>query len=187
MPADEKGDLSHEEKAYEIPSPADRDTHPEQDWTYEEEREIVKKADWRVFPMLCKFRGFQELFVCMLIPMRVKALCLVFLCWIGQTSPLRTSLVWPETCNLQAKDTTSRCWSSSLVCNTICVELRADMARLLHIRTSFELCHPPTGCQTMAVLSHRGVGRLCAGHGFCPRLGGAHCSACVFRCFRGWP
>ncbi|KAL1605513.1 hypothetical protein SLS59_003315 [Nothophoma quercina] len=61
MLADEKQDVDHVEKAYDSPSPIDRDIHPEQDWTQEEERAIVKKADWRVFPMLCIVFGLSLL------------------------------------------------------------------------------------------------------------------------------
>ena len=53
MLVDEKHDVDHIEQVYDSPLPGDRDIHPEQDWTQEEERAIVKKADWRVFPMLC--------------------------------------------------------------------------------------------------------------------------------------
>ncbi len=53
MLVDEKSDVNHVEKAHDSPSPKDRDSHPNQEWTQEEERAIVKKADWRVFPMLC--------------------------------------------------------------------------------------------------------------------------------------
>lgn len=61
MLADEKQDVDHVEKAYDSPPPIDRDIHPEQDWTQEEERAIVKKADWRVFPMLCIVFGLSLL------------------------------------------------------------------------------------------------------------------------------
>jgi hypothetical protein len=37
---DEKTDTDHVEKAYNV-TPPDSDEHPEQDWTAEEEREIV--------------------------------------------------------------------------------------------------------------------------------------------------
>ncbi|KAF2631009.1 pantothenate transporter [Macroventuria anomochaeta] len=61
MLVDEKHDVDHVEKAYNSPLPRDRDIHPEQDWTQEEERAIVKKADWRVFPMLCIVFGLSLL------------------------------------------------------------------------------------------------------------------------------
>lgn len=53
MIVDEKQDADHIEKAYDSKSPIGSDIHPEQDWAAEEEAAIVKKADWRVFPMLC--------------------------------------------------------------------------------------------------------------------------------------
>ena len=37
---DEKHDIDHVEKAY-VPGPSDADTHPEQDWTPEEEKAVV--------------------------------------------------------------------------------------------------------------------------------------------------
>lgn len=61
MFVDEKLNVDHVEKAYDSPSPQDRDVHPEQDWTLEEERAIVKKADWRIFPMLCIVFGLSLL------------------------------------------------------------------------------------------------------------------------------
>lgn len=61
MLVDEKHDVHHVEKAYDSPSTRDRDIHPEQDWTHEEERAIVKKADLRVFPMLCIVFGLSLL------------------------------------------------------------------------------------------------------------------------------
>ncbi|KAH6614012.1 major facilitator superfamily domain-containing protein [Boeremia exigua] len=61
MLVDEKNDVDHVEKAYDSPSPRERDLHPEQDWTHEEEQAIVKKADWRVFPMLCIVFGLSLL------------------------------------------------------------------------------------------------------------------------------
>lgn len=61
MLIDEKNDVDHVEKAYESTEVQDRDNHPEQDWSAEEERAIVKKADWRVFPMLCLVFGLSLL------------------------------------------------------------------------------------------------------------------------------
>jgi hypothetical protein len=61
MVLDEKNDVDHVEKAYDSTATHDRDSHPEQDWTHEEERAIVKKADWRVFPMLCVVFGLSLL------------------------------------------------------------------------------------------------------------------------------
>lgn len=61
MFVDEKQDVDQVEKACDSPLPQDRDINPEQDWTQEEERAIVKKADWRVFPMLCIVFGLSLL------------------------------------------------------------------------------------------------------------------------------
>lgn len=61
MLVDEKQDIDQVEKACDSPLPQDHDTNPEQDWTQEEERAIVKKADWRVFPMLCIVFGLSLL------------------------------------------------------------------------------------------------------------------------------
>lgn len=58
---DEKNEVDHVEKAYASTTVQGPDTHPEQDWTQEEERVIVKKADWRVFPMLCVVFGLSLL------------------------------------------------------------------------------------------------------------------------------
>ncbi|CAO2655022.1 Nn.00g117550.m01.CDS01 [Neocucurbitaria sp. VM-36] len=57
----EEQDVDYAEKAYDAPSPPDGEYHPEQDWTPEEEKAIVKKADWRVFPMLCFVFGLSLL------------------------------------------------------------------------------------------------------------------------------
>ncbi|KAL6703512.1 hypothetical protein ACN47E_009610 [Coniothyrium glycines] len=57
---DEKPDVDQIEKAYVV-SPVDADEHPEQDWTPEEEKAIVRKADRRVFPMLCIVFGLSLL------------------------------------------------------------------------------------------------------------------------------
>lgn len=61
MLVDEKNDVDHVEKAYDSTAVRDWDIHPEQDWTQEEERAIVKKADRRVFPMLCIVFGLSLL------------------------------------------------------------------------------------------------------------------------------
>jgi hypothetical protein len=61
MFVDEKNDADHVEKAYDSTAVTERDIHPEQDWTEQEERAIVKKADWRVFPMLCVVFGLSLL------------------------------------------------------------------------------------------------------------------------------
>jgi hypothetical protein len=61
MLLDEKNDVDHVEKAHDTTAVQGRDMHPEQDWTQEEERAIVKKADWRVFPMLCVVFGLSLL------------------------------------------------------------------------------------------------------------------------------
>ncbi|OAF99295.1 MFS general substrate transporter [Paraphaeosphaeria sporulosa] len=61
MLIDEKTDVDHVEKAHIPPAHSDNDATPEQDWTAEEERAIVKKADWRVFPMLCIVFGLSLL------------------------------------------------------------------------------------------------------------------------------
>ena len=61
MLIDEKNDVDHVEKAYNSTAAQSRDIHPEQDWTQEEERAIVRKADWRVFPMLCIVFGLSLL------------------------------------------------------------------------------------------------------------------------------
>ncbi|KAH7398589.1 major facilitator superfamily domain-containing protein [Pyrenochaeta sp. MPI-SDFR-AT-0127] len=54
---DEKREVDYAEKAYDDSSA----NEPEIDWTPEEEAEIVKKADWRVFPMLCFVFGLSLL------------------------------------------------------------------------------------------------------------------------------
>ncbi|KAJ8116432.1 hypothetical protein OPT61_g2132 [Boeremia exigua] len=61
MLVDEKNSVDHLENGYDSPSRGDRDIDSEHDWTQEEEREIVKKADWRVFPMLCIVFGLSLL------------------------------------------------------------------------------------------------------------------------------
>lgn len=62
MLIDEKNDTDHVEKARGLPdASSDPDVHPEQDWTQEEERAIVRKADWRVFPMLCLVSGHHSI------------------------------------------------------------------------------------------------------------------------------
>lgn len=61
MLIDEKNNVDHVEKASNPIATHDRDIHSEQDWTREEERAIVKKADWRVFPMLCIVFGLSLL------------------------------------------------------------------------------------------------------------------------------
>ena len=38
---DEKYDVAHVEKAYDVTPTSDDDHHPEQDWTPEEERAVV--------------------------------------------------------------------------------------------------------------------------------------------------
>ncbi|KAI8942847.1 hypothetical protein NX059_000887 [Plenodomus lindquistii] len=48
----EKQEIEHAEEVYDSTT-ADNGGHTEQDWTPEEERVIVRKADLRVFPMLC--------------------------------------------------------------------------------------------------------------------------------------
>ncbi|KAJ4368432.1 hypothetical protein N0V83_006789 [Neocucurbitaria cava] len=57
----EKHDVDYVEKAYDVPIPPEGGEHPEQDWTPEEEKAVVKKADWRVFPMLCFVFGLSLL------------------------------------------------------------------------------------------------------------------------------
>ncbi|OAL54562.1 MFS general substrate transporter [Pyrenochaeta sp. DS3sAY3a] len=60
MPEDEKRDVDLVEKSYDDPS-TPSEGRPEEDWTVEEEKAIVKKADWRVFPMLCFVFGLSLL------------------------------------------------------------------------------------------------------------------------------
>lgn len=61
MLINEKNDVDHVEKAYDSTEVQDRDHHPEQDWSAKEEQAIVKKADRRVFPMLCLVFGLSLL------------------------------------------------------------------------------------------------------------------------------
>ncbi|KAJ4366070.1 hypothetical protein N0V95_000297 [Ascochyta clinopodiicola] len=61
MLVDKKNDIDHVEKACNSTVPRGRDIHPEQDWTQDEEQAIVKKADMRVFPMLCIVFGLSLL------------------------------------------------------------------------------------------------------------------------------
>lgn len=56
MLIDEKNDIDHVEKANAGSVNHEHDAPLMEDWTPEEERAIVKKADWRVFPMLCIVR-----------------------------------------------------------------------------------------------------------------------------------
>lgn len=56
----EKADADRVEMAYDV-APTDSGDQPEQDWTAEEEKAIVRKADWRVFPMLCFVFGLSLL------------------------------------------------------------------------------------------------------------------------------
>lgn len=61
MLVDEKKDVDYVEMGYDSNAIREQDSHPEQDWTKEEEQAIVKKADWRVFPMLCIVFGLSLL------------------------------------------------------------------------------------------------------------------------------
>lgn len=58
--ADEKAELGQIEKTLSTSSRNEGHIQ-EQDWTPEEERAVVKKADWRVFPMLCFVFGLSLL------------------------------------------------------------------------------------------------------------------------------
>ncbi|KAF2787119.1 pantothenate transporter [Melanomma pulvis-pyrius CBS 109.77] len=59
---DDKHDIAQIEKTYTNTSSQAGDPAPEQhDWTPEEERAVVRKADWRVFPMLCIVFGLSLL------------------------------------------------------------------------------------------------------------------------------
>lgn len=59
--AEEKHELGHVEKTSTNSSSREAEAQQELDWTPEEEKEIVKKADWRVFPMLCIVFGLSLL------------------------------------------------------------------------------------------------------------------------------
>jgi MFS family permease len=59
--ADEKAELGQVEKADSVSSNNAGHVLEGQDWTPEEERKIVRKADLRVFPMLCFVFGLSLL------------------------------------------------------------------------------------------------------------------------------
>ncbi|XPS99847.1 hypothetical protein M3J09_009015 [Ascochyta lentis] len=61
MLVSEKHGIDHVDETCNSTPPRDRDFHPEQDWTEDEEQTIVKKADLRVFPMLCIVFGLSLL------------------------------------------------------------------------------------------------------------------------------